>query len=187
MMTPINPLAARISRRRLLQTLSLSGAGVSLTGPAPAYARQAPATREAPALAPLNRFPRMVQEFFVARENEIYQQRLKRLAALKTKADAQAYVESVRGQIRQAFGPYPEKTPLNARVTKTVERDTYKIENVLFESRPGFLVSANLYIPKGRTFPLPGVVASAGTRTTARRSRPINPSVRDWHVSGTSC
>jgi cephalosporin-C deacetylase-like acetyl esterase len=161
-MTSINPLAARISRRRLLQTLSLSSAGVALTGPAPAYARQAPAAREAPALAPLNRFPRMVQEFFVARENEIYQQRLKRLAALKTKADAQAYVESVRGQIRQAFGPYPERTPLNARVTKTVERDTYKIENVLFESRPGFLVSANLYIPKGRAFPLPGVVASCG-------------------------
>ena len=47
-------------------------------------------------------------------------------------------------------------------MTKVVERDTYKIENVLFESRPGFLVSANLYIPKGRSFPLPGVVASCG-------------------------
>src|SRR4026208_1510545 len=115
-MTAINPVEVRISRRRLLQTLSLGSAGVALTGPAPVYAKQGPATREtSPAIAPLNRFPRMVQEFFVARENEIYQQRLKRLAALKTKADAQAYVESVRGQIRQAFGPYPEKTPLNAR------------------------------------------------------------------------
>ena len=47
-------------------------------------------------------------------------------------------------------------------MTKVVERDAYKIENVLFESRPGFLVSANLYIPKGRSFPLPGVVASCG-------------------------
>ena len=47
-------------------------------------------------------------------------------------------------------------------MTKVVERDAYKIENVLFESRPGFLVAANLYIPKGRNFPLPGVVASCG-------------------------
>jgi dienelactone hydrolase len=38
----------------------------------------------------------------------------------------------------------------------------YTIENVIFESRPGFLVTANLYIPKGRSFPLPGVVASCG-------------------------
>ena len=70
--------------------------------------------------------------------------------------------ETVRDNIRDCFGPYPEKTPLNSRVTKVVERDAYKIENVLFESRPGFLVAANLYIPKGRRFPLPGVVASCG-------------------------
>ena len=104
----------------------------------------------------------MVQEFFVSRENEIHQQRLKRLASLATRADAENYVQTVRGKVRESFGPFPEKTPLNARVTKVVERDTYKIENVLFESRPGFLVAANLYIPKGRNFPLPGVVASCG-------------------------
>ena len=113
-------------------------------------------------MAALNRFPRMVQEFFVARENALHQQRLERLAALKTKADAQAYVQMVRGKIRESFGPFPEKTPLNARITKSSERDAYRIENVLFESRPGFLVSANLYIPKGRRFPLPGVVGSCG-------------------------
>jgi dienelactone hydrolase len=123
---------------------------------------QAARPSERASFAALNRFPRMVQEFFVARENEIYEQRLQRLAALTTKADAVAYVESVRTKIRDAFGPFPEKTPLNPRVTRVVERDTYKIENVIFESRPGFLVTANLYMPKGRRFPLPGVVGSCG-------------------------
>ena len=104
----------------------------------------------------------MVQEFFVRREHDIHQERLKRLAALATRADAEAYVDTVRGKIRDCFGPYPEKTPLNPRVTKVVQRDAYTIENVMFESRPGFLVTANLYIPRGRTFPLPGVVASCG-------------------------
>ena len=152
-----------ISRRKMLHTLSIGGAGVALAGQFPAYAMQAGRTAaEIPALLPLNRFPRMVQEFFVSRENEIHQQRLKRLASLATRADAEDYVQTVRGKIRESFGPFPEKTPLNARVTKVVERDAYKIENVLFESRPGFLVTANLYIPKGRNFPLPGVVASCG-------------------------
>ena len=50
---------------------------------------------------------------------------------------------------RRCFGPFPEKTPLNAKVTGTVERDAYTIEKVIFESRPGFLVTANLYLPKG--------------------------------------
>jgi cephalosporin-C deacetylase-like acetyl esterase len=154
--------ASRLSRRQMLHTLSIAGAGAAVDWHVPAFAAQAAAAADTPSFAALNRFPRMVQEFFVARENALHQQRLERLAALKTRADAEAYVRMVRGKIRESFGPFPEKTPLNARVTKVVERDAYRIENVLFESRPGFLVSANLYIPKGRRFPLPGVVGSCG-------------------------
>ena len=146
----------------MLHEISAGGVGMVLAGPLSAYAMQTARTADTRPLIQLNRFPRMVQEFFVERENELHQQRLKRLADLATKADAEAYVQAVRGKIRESFGPFPEKTPLKPRVMKVVERDAYKIENVLFESRPGFLVSANLYIPKGRTFPLPGVVASCG-------------------------
>jgi dienelactone hydrolase len=70
--------------------------------------------------------------------------------------------------VRQSFGPEPERTPLNARVTGVVERDTYRIEKVIFESRPGFPVTANLYVPTGRKFPLPGVVGSCGHSNTGK-------------------
>ena len=153
---------AMISRRRVLHTLSVGAAGVALTGPLPTHVVQGAQTADTAPLVALNRFPRMVQEFFVERENAVHQQRLKRLAALTTKADAEAYIQAVRASIRECFGPFPDKTPLNPRVTKVVEREAYTIENILFESRPGFLVSANLYIPKGPAFPLPGVVASCG-------------------------
>src|SRR5262249_38156657 len=122
----------------------------------PAHAMQAPNAPASP-LAQLNRFPRMVQEFFVALKNALHAERLKRLAALNTKADAEAYVRTIRGKIRESLGLFPAKTPLNARVSRVVERDAYNIEMVVFESRPGFLVSANLYVPKGRPFPFPGV------------------------------
>ena len=98
------PGGTGLSRRRMLHALALGSAGVTLTGRFPAYAMQAPRTAETPALTPLNRFPRMVQEFFVARENELHQQRLNRLAELTTKAEAEAYVQSVRGKIRESFG-----------------------------------------------------------------------------------
>ncbi|QDT94885.1 alpha/beta hydrolase family protein [Gimesia aquarii] len=110
----------------------------------------------------LNRFPRMVQEYFVRRVREQEAKTIKRLDSLKTKADAEEYVQSVQKRIREAFGPNPERTPLNARITKTTERDTYRIENIIIESRPGFLVTANLYIPKGITKPIPGVVGTCG-------------------------
>lgn len=110
----------------------------------------------------LNRFPRMVQEYFVEQVREAEHRGLQRKAAVKTKADAEAYVLDVQRRIRLAFGPEPERTPLNARVTGVVERDAYRIEKVIFESRPKFLVTANLYVPKGRKLPLPGVVGSCG-------------------------
>ncbi|MHC4332136.1 MAG: alpha/beta hydrolase family protein, partial [Planctomycetota bacterium] len=51
-----------------------------------------------------------------------------------------------------------------------IERDTYKVEKIIFESRPNFLVTANLYIPKGRTFPLPGVVGTCGHSSNGKAS-----------------
>ncbi|UCE46488.1 MAG: prolyl oligopeptidase family serine peptidase, partial [Phycisphaerales bacterium] len=119
-------------------------------------------------LEPLNRFPRMVQEYFVRSVRRIENQANARRAALKTRADAEAYVRDVRDKIQQSFGPWPEKTPLKPRITGTVERDAYKIENIIFESRPNFLVTANLYIPKGRPFPLPGVVGTCGHSATGK-------------------
>src|SRR6187402_192996 len=126
-MNPESSRTARISRRQMLYALSIGGAGTALDWQVPADAAQAASAAGTPPIATLNRFPRMVQEFFVARENALHLQRLERLAALKTKADAEAYVRTVRGKIRESFGPFPVKTPLNARVTKSSERDAYKI------------------------------------------------------------
>ena len=121
-----------------------------------------------PAIEPLNRFPHMLQEHLVDRLRAEEAKGAAVLASLKTKAHAESHVQSIRARIQQCFGPWPEKTPLNAKVTRTVERDTYRIENVIFESRPGFLVTANLYVPKGRKFPLPGVVGSCGHSTNGK-------------------
>jgi cephalosporin-C deacetylase-like acetyl esterase len=54
------------------------------------------------------------------------------------------------------------ETPLNVRITGIVERDAYHIEKVIFNSRPDFPVTANLYVPKGRKFPLPAVIGTCG-------------------------
>jgi dienelactone hydrolase len=119
---------------------------------------------------PLNRFPRMVQEYFVDRVRAIEEAGIERRAQLKTQADAEAYVRDVRAKIQRCFGPWPEKTPLSPRTTRVVERDTYNIENVIFESRPGFLVTANLYVPKGRPYPLPAVVGTCGHSDNGKAS-----------------
>lgn len=123
-------------------------------------------------LAPLNRFSRMVQEWFVDQVRAAEDKIKTRLAGLKTKADAEAYVRSVQARVRECFGKEPERTPLNARITGTVERDTYRIEKVIFESRPDFPVTANLYVPTGRKLPLPGVVGSCGHSANGKAAGP---------------
>jgi hypothetical protein len=54
------------------------------------------------------------------------------------------HVEKLRKSIARL--PEPPKK-LNVRVTGTVEGDGYRIDNVLYETRPGFWVTANLYRP----------------------------------------
>jgi dienelactone hydrolase len=95
----------------------------------------------------LNRYPHMVHEYYTARVRNIMAERKARIAALKTKADAEAYVSRVRECIAEAF-VLPERTPLNAQTTGIIEQDEFSIEKIVFESRPGFQVTGNLYIPK---------------------------------------
>jgi dienelactone hydrolase len=167
MSAPLHP-----SRRDLIRwsvsALGLSGSipfnSLSLLGQEPKSAADS-SRREMP---PLNRFSRTVQEYFVARMKDAESAANKARAALQTKQDAESYVASVREKIRQSFGPNPERTPLNAKVTGTVERDAYKIEKIIFESRPGFLVTGNLYLPQGRKGQLPGVVGVCGHSTNGK-------------------
>lgn len=159
-----------ISRRTLLRWATCWSAGMAAglrDRPANLLFAQERRGSSTPS-ATLNRFPRMVQEWFIEQVKEAESKTKQRLASLKTKEDAEAYVGSVRERVRQSFGPEPERTPLNARVTGTVERDTYRIEKIIFESRPGFPVTANLYVPTGRRYPLPGVIGSCGHSATGK-------------------
>lgn len=58
--------------------------------------------------------------------------------------------------------PIPEKTPLHAKVTGTVERPDFVIEKLLYESRPGLYVTGNLYRPKQVTSRLPAILYVCG-------------------------
>ena len=115
-----------------------------------------------PRLDSLNRFPRMMQEYFVREVRESQRRSLERQTSLQTKAQAEAYLSDVRARIQECFGPWPERTPLNPRITGVVERDAYRIEKVIFESRPEFFVTANLYVPRQGKFPAPAIVGSCG-------------------------
>lgn len=120
----------------------------------------------------LNRFPRMMQEYLTARLRENYRANHARVMGLKTREEALAYCAEVRAKIDGVFGPWPEKTPLNVRVTGELDRGAYHIQNLIFDSRPGFPVTANLYLPQGHTRPRPAVLCLCGHHWNAKAYEP---------------
>jgi hypothetical protein len=58
--------------------------------------------------------------------------------------------------------PLPEKTPLQAKVTGTLQRDNFVVEKLHFQSRPGLYVTANLYRPRTTKSKLPAVLYLCG-------------------------
>lgn len=55
----------------------------------------------------------------------------------------------IRETLNEIVGPFPNKTPLNVKVSKVINKDGYKVEQTIFESQPGFYVTSSLFIPSG--------------------------------------
>ena len=91
-------------------------------------------------------------------------------AKIQTAADVHARNQFVLAKIREMAGSFPPKAPLAARTARTIERPGYRIENVLFQSQPGYWIPANVYVPAGAAGPFPAVVLQRGHFDPVRMS-----------------
>lgn len=84
--------------------------------------------------------------------------------ARKTPEQIAEYQARMKKNFIDAIGGFPERTPLNAKITGKIEGPEFTIEKVLFESQPGLYVTANLYLPNEAKYPKPwnGVVVVCG-------------------------
>ena len=95
----------------------------------------------------------LAEEALVQRR-EVYEQ-------VKTAEDCAAYQQRLRDFYVEQLGGWPERTPLNARVVGERAFEDYRIEKVVYESRPNFFVTAILHLPLGEP-PYPGVLVPCG-------------------------
>jgi dienelactone hydrolase/pimeloyl-ACP methyl ester carboxylesterase len=77
----------------------------------------------------------------------------------------------LRKQIRKAMGPLPDvKAELAPQMMGTLERDGYRIEKLVFQSRPNLWVTATAYVPAAAAKQkVPAVLAVHGHWKGARR------------------
>ena len=89
---------------------------------------------------------------------------------LTSAQDWESYRSQARRKLAELLGPMPEKTPLNARVLGVVQKSGFRIEKVVYESQPGFHVTAALFIPDGLTGKTPAILYCSGHSASAFRS-----------------
>ena len=88
--------------------------------------------------------------------------RAAKLAALESTEQFDALREQVRTHLERMWGPFPARTSLNPRQLGRLDRNDHWIERIVFESRPSFHVTANLYRPKDVDGPTPAVIFPCG-------------------------
>jgi len=93
--------------------------------------------------------------------------------ALKNRLEYDAYRAMLKEKYVKAIGGFFEKTPLNAKVMEKVSADGYCVEKILFESRPGFYVTAIMYLPDPKRFapPYKAMAVSCGHSDSGKAYR----------------
>jgi dienelactone hydrolase len=84
------------------------------------------------------------------------------VSGLNTLADWQNRQEWLRTTLKDVVGPFPKKTPLNAKIIRTIDKDDFKVEHIVYESQPGFYVTSSMFIPDGLKGKNPVVIYCSG-------------------------
>ncbi|MBK6284398.1 MAG: acetylxylan esterase [Draconibacterium sp.] len=99
----------------------------------------------------------------------LLEQREQHIKNLSTKADWTNYQNELKSKFDASLVKF-QKTPLNAKVTGKLERENFTVEKIIFESHPGFYVTAAMFIPKKLTKPAPAVIYCSGHTDLGFRS-----------------
>lgn len=154
------------------------GSGASLLAPAfPRVYGQAPVTlRQDRSYA--EDMPGMLASYLLGSLNQLASSWDGKRARLQSAADVQERNHVVRENLLSMLGEFPPKNSLDAVTVKTAEKESYRVENVMFQSRPDFWVTSNLYVPTG-SGPFPAIISPCGHYPLAR----MTPQYQSAYIS----
>jgi cephalosporin-C deacetylase-like acetyl esterase len=125
---------------------------------------------ETPAAAPsyARQYPEMLLAHLTGKLNALAGRWDKEREAIRDAAALERRNRFVRDKFVEMIHGYPERNPLRPVVAKVSRRDGYRVENVMFESRPDFFVTGNLYVPTSGDGPFPAIISPCGHYPLAR-------------------
>jgi len=103
--------------------------------------------------------PQMLQRYIRLRSEEINRKDREAWSKIQNRSDWEAFARPRIEALRNSLGIFPElPDDLNIHISGTIEGEGYHIQNLVFESRPGIFVSANLYCPAQPKDKMPGIL-----------------------------
>jgi cephalosporin-C deacetylase-like acetyl esterase len=110
--------------------------------------------------------PKMMWADAKKRLQEANLRETKAFAEVKTQAQWESYRDTRIQKLRESLGTFPEvPKDMKIKVTKELDGDGFVIQCVVYETRPGLWVSANLYLPKTIPAKMPGIIISHAHHT----------------------
>lgn len=110
---------------------------------------------------------RMLFEYLRGQADRHLAERRREVAALATAEEVLARQRRLREWLRQSLGEFPERGPVSGRVTGELAGAGYRVQKVIYDSRPGLPVTAAFYLPDGPG-PFPGILMPCGHSDAAK-------------------
>lgn len=101
-------------------------------------------------------FPRMLSQAVRSRRDAANRRDFEAWKAVRSREDWERFRAPRLRALRASLGTFPPvPSDLKVRITGTLEGEGYRIEKLVFQSRPGLWVTANLYLPRKPERPMP--------------------------------
>ena len=149
--------AAAVSLAAALEPASLRGAAAQTAGAPQPYSRE---------------MSDMLLAYLARKTNALASEWERKRAQIHNPAAMMERNRFVREKCTEMIHALPERTPLAPQVVRVHQRDGYRIECLMFQSRPDFWVTASLYVPTRSGGPFPGIISPCGHTQDGRLYRP---------------
>ncbi|MFP6700244.1 MAG: hypothetical protein VB861_00785 [Planctomycetaceae bacterium] len=110
-------------------------------------------------VAQREQFKDQTWQYLRARGDVVNRRDVSKWAAIRTRTDWEQLREKRLKQLRMALGGFPAPPQkLDVRITKQIDGDGFVIQNLVYRTRPGMWVTANLYRPSTTDKKMPGLL-----------------------------
>jgi len=132
----------------------------------------APGAAQPLRVLPKNEAGQLLRSYLLRECRKCFERRRRVVSAITKPEQVTARRDKLRRIWLRLVGPFPERTPLKPRVVGRIRRPRFTVEKVIYESRPGHHVTANLYVPQTGKAPFPGVLIPCGHSRNGKAAEP---------------